>query len=326
MCGGRGSRLWPLSTDNKPKQFLKIINNHTLLQNTIDRIPKDYLKVFVSNINFKADLDKYIKNDDIVIYEPVSRNTGQAIYIACLYLKNKFKKNFKIIALPCDHLFDDDKFCTLLNRGMELLKKQKNIITFGIKPTYPETGFGYILKDKNNKILKFIEKPSLEKANSLIEQGCLWNCGVFLFKLNNIIDLYEIYNQKNNNYCNDSLYKGEIQNNCIILGRDYYNTENISFDYLIMEKIDNGLILEYNSLWSDIGDWKRLRDNFITNNENKTIGNNIENINTEGSLIYSDKGKVVTIGIKDLVVVKYGDNLLIIHKDSSDDFKRYIQK
>lgn len=327
MCGGKGSRLWPVSTSDKPKQFLEIINEKSLLQNTLDRIPSDYLKIFISNIKYKLELDPYINEKDIVIYEPIARNTGQAIYVACSYLKKTYTDNFQILALPCDHIFDDQKFCELLEEGMKQLSENltKPIITFGIKPTYPEPGFGYIQK-KDNKITKFIEKPTKERAMELIQQGCLWNSGLFIFKLNTILRLYKKFNNENINLCNDSLSNAKIKNNCIILADEYSRTESISFDNLIMEKIDNGIVLEYNGPWSDIGDWKRFSENYISGNENKTFGNNIEMLKSTNTLVHSDHGEVIAIGVKNLVIIKHGDNVLIMDKDHNDEFRKLMQK
>lgn len=326
LCGGKGTRLWPISTDQKPKQFLKITNDETLLQNTLNRIPDNYIKVFISNVKYRSELEKYVSKNDIAIFEPISRNTGQAIYVACSHLKKKYNRNFNILVVPCDHLFDDTKFKIALNKGMSLLKDD-NVVTFGIKPTYAETGFGYISKDEHNHIMSFVEKPTTEKANQLIKQGCLWNSGVFLFRLNSMLNLYYKFNQKSLNFCDQSLMNASTENNEVILDNSYNHTENISFDYLIMEKISTGLVLEYEGLWSDIGDWKRLLEVYIKDGrDNKIIGHSVEQIDTSGSLIYCDSGSVVTVGVSDLIVVKYHNNVLILNKDCNDIFKRFVQR
>ena len=327
LCGGSGTRLWPLSTTNKPKQFLKLINDKTLIENTIDRIPNDYLKIFVSNSNFKDEIRKYVTNKDIVIYESHSRNTGQAICLAILKLKELYSTDCcNIIVLPCDHIFDTTKFNEAIDVGMNILGN--NIITFGIKPAYPEINYGYIKIKNENIIDYFIEKPSYDKCIELIENDCLWNSGIFMFKLNHILDIYNTHNKENIGYCQESLDNAHIINNEIFISDIYKNTVSISFDHLIMEKIqDIGIVIKYNDLWSDIGDWKSIYDfSFRNNNQNIINGNNITTINTDKSFIYSDNGKLITIGITDLIIVKIDDNLLIMNKNNIDEFRKYINR
>lgn len=329
LCGGSGSRLWPLSTSGKPKQFLKLMNHKTLIENTIERIPQEYSKIFVSNKNFKDEIRKYITKDDTVIYESCAKNTGQALCLTILKLKELFSEDCNILVIPCDHMFDMDKFRTSIDIGMSIINNS-NIVTFGIKPTYPETGFGYIKKRDDNSIDHFREKPNLEKAIEYINDGCLWNSGIFMFRLNHMYNLYSLYNKDSNDYCKQSLESAVIINNEIFISDIYEKTLSISFDFLIMEKIKEGIVIEYNGLWSDIGDWKGIHDFFFKNEgqnekENKTIGDNIVAIDTENSFIYSDKGKTIVIGLNNIVIVKSDDNLLIMNKDYNNEFKQYIQ-
>lgn len=324
LCGGNGSRLWPLSTSIKPKQFLTMDGKSTLIENTIKRIPNDYLKLFISNVKYKNEIMKYVKHDDIILFEPCARNTGQSINIGVIYLKKHFNKNLQIIVLPCDHLFDDIKFNEMLNIGMNIVDIN-NIVTFGIKPTYPEPGYGYIMRKNLNEIDYFIEKPSFDKAVELINNGCLWNSGIFMFELDYLEQLFNIYNSKDINILKNSL--GELIGNEVIINHDYQNVKNISFDVMIMENIKTGNVIEYDGLWTDIGDWKRFDESIHNVNENNTlIGTDIKPYMTNNCLIYSDSGEIITVGLNDLIIVKFNENLLIMHKDKNNDFKDIIKK
>lgn len=324
LCGGVGTRLWPLSTSSKPKQFLSLINDNTLLQNTIERIPQNYIKLFISNKNFSNEINKYVTSNDIVIYEPENKNTGQAICVAILYLKIKYNNNFKIVIFPSDHIFDNKTLNTSINFAMNIVN-DNNIITFGIKPIYPESGYGYIKKDLNNNIKYFIEKPSLEIANELIKDGCLWNSGIFVFQLDYIHQLFKKFND-DYELCEKSIKNANIYNNVIYIDNIYTNVKSISFDYLIMEKIKTGIVIEYDGIWSDIGDWKSLHNIFCIENQNKIIGNNIKLIESSNSLVYSDTGKILLIGINDTIVVNSNGNLLIMNKEMNNIFKNNINK
>jgi len=320
LCGGKGTRLWPLSTPDKPKQFAKVFNDVTLMQNTLDRIPNDFGRIFVSNYRLRSELMPYVRDTDIVIFESSSKNTGQAICLAVAYLK-QFNLQCPIVVLPCDHIFDQDKFREILERSLSMADKQ--IVTFGIKPTNPEPGYGYIKKRDSNLIDYFIEKPTVDQATKLISAGCLWNSGVFVFDLDLANDLFNKLNHTDYIMCQDAVQNAIIIDNEVIVGNMYNNTKSISFDCLIMEKINDGIVLEYDGIWSDVGDWKTIHG--LTVNENNKIIGDVVTIDTVSSYIYTDVGKIITVGVQDLVIVKSGNNLLVMNRNKNDEFRKYIQ-
>lgn len=316
MCGGKGSRLWPISIDKTPKQFIKLVNDKTLLENTLERIPKDYERIFLSNIKYESELEKYILPSDTVIYEPIMKNTGQAISAVIMHLTNKYgNEDMKILVVPSDHVTDELYFNTKITEAMDILDIN-NIVIFGISPSYPTESYGYI-KTTNNKLDYFIEKPNMDISQKLINDGCLWNSGIFTFKKSYIHHLLNLYN-KDCNKCMLSITNAIVKDNNIYLSSDYNDTTSISFDYLIMEKIRDCHVLKYDGFWSDVGNWKSLESLFDYNEHNNTIiGDNVKCIDTTNTFIHNTENlNVKLIGVNNLIIVKSNNNILIMDKDS----------
>lgn len=305
LCGGSGSRLFPLSRLNIPKQFLYLENNnYSLLQNTILRlinsslnIKKIYLISNVKHINILNNQLNSLKNiyDDInfVIYlEPIGRNTCPAIGLIIKHFYNDINNQHdNLLFLPSDHLYDQKEFNDLLINAKNLM--DNSVVLFGINPTYPETGFGYIEYDNNNKVISFKEKPNLETTQKYIDSGNFcWNSGMFMFNQ----EIVKIYCEKN---YNTSLLLDDVisnlkfvyDNNCLVyISEKFGDCEDISIDCALMEKIPEKIIMiKFEGLWSDIGSYNSLinyskpcinykSNNNYTNTEKKLIINNLSNI------------------------------------------------
>lgn len=322
LCGGTGSRLWPLSTIHGPKQFRNFFGGKTLLENTIDRVPDKYSIVLVSNKIYEQYIDKF-KDKYTIIYEKSKKNTAPSILSAILHIQNKYKTtNINFIVLPSDHYFDNDKFNQVIKEGHQYINH--NIITFGIKPTYPEIGYGYI-KFENSTIIEFIEKPSIEKATKLVNSGdYLWNSGVFMFNYQNIMDLYLEHNYNMAQICQYAINTAEINNNTI-----YYTVNDecpdVSFDCAIMENIKSGVIISYNGKWNDLGCWDRVYEfNQKDDNNNVIIGKGLTS-NTKNCYIQSDSGIITTIGLDGIVIVKNDDEILISDMDNCNNVKLFSE-
>ncbi|ARF11060.1 mannose-1-phosphate guanylyltransferase/mannose-6-phosphate isomerase [Hokovirus HKV1] len=324
MCGGIGSRLWPLSTNDNPKQFLNLFNNNTLLHNTINRIPQDIEIFIVTNIKYKHYIENNYPNYN-VIYETERKNTGTAIILCVHYLINNLHYdpiNTDIIVLPADHYMEKEEFINCLNIGFTDILNQ-SIITFGIKPTYPEVGYGYINPDKTNekikKIINFVEKPNLYQACKFIDSGYLWNSGIFIFNLNTILLEYEFY--ANTLFNNAKITIMNTKDNIFASINDIEH----QFDKIIMEKTRLGKVIEFNGLWSDIGDWSRIYDINNKDENNNVIQNknscNLLNVNN--SLINIDYGNLIGINLNDLVIIKKDSNILISDRKSCDNIKLF---
>lgn len=335
LCGGSGNRLWPLSNENKPKQFLNLIDdNETLLQSTYKRgilfnpdkiifiTNYKYSEIIYEQIKFlKISYSKQRNIKHIIIEEPISKNTCPAISAAVLTCGY----NDIILTLSADHLWDnDEKFNNLINDGLKQIKN--SIVVFGIKPNYPETGYGYI-DYSNNSILQFIEKPNLENAKKYLEDGnYLWNSGNFLFK--QFIFIRELKTYSPNIYKNINLSLVNANNHfihdfeIIKLDKSYFiNVHSISIDYAIMEKSNNTKVIKYDGFWSDIGSYKSLFD-YRTD---KIIGNNIVIDSSNCLIINNNKQQLIACyGIENLVIINNDNNILIIPKDKSQEVKQIV--
>ena len=331
MSGGSGTRLWPLSRAKLPKQLLSLTNEYTMIQNTIIRLlPLNLDRIIIicnkeHDFLIKQQLEKLINNIEfIIITEPLGRNTAAVISCACI---TTYDDDILLI-VTSDHVFDDNIFCDVVNKGMNYI--DNNIVTFGIKPTYPETGFGYIKKKEQTYIIdKFVEKPNLETAKKYLEDGnYYWNSGIFLFK--NSVMTKELKTFALDIYlsCFDTIKSSkEINNNQLDLDKDMFiKCRSESIDYAVMEKINNGIIIEYNGYWSDIGSWKSLYNYLDKDTNNNVIKGDVLTYNTNNSYIRSDHGLVSVVGLNNIAVVKTRDSVLIIDQDSSQDIKIIIEQ
>jgi mannose-1-phosphate guanylyltransferase/mannose-6-phosphate isomerase len=344
LCGGSGTRLWPLSRKKLPKQFLKLTNNNTMFQNTILRFKQ--LEV-ASRLHFTVICNKehdFIVKQQIeeiqkefeftfrIVTEPIGRDTAAAVCIASLVSSPEEIS----VVVPCDHIFNDHNFCELVKIAEEYyISKGNSIVTFGIKPTYPETGYGYIRTGPGNSTEKFTEKPNKECAEEYIAQGnYLWNAGVFMFRNSTMISAFEKYSGDILSVCRDTLTNSEENNGVYNLDKSTFETcKAISIDYEIMEQVtgDNeqeisAYTLEYSSKWSDIGSFKVLSEECDHDENGNNLKGNVVMCDTQNCYIESEKSVVATIGLKDLVIVNNRDALLISHKDHTQDVKKVLAK
>lgn len=340
ICGGSGTRLWPLSRTKTPKQLLCLCNNKSILQNTIIRFTKliDHgIKINKFIILCSKDYIFQIKNQIqelnincpvMYIAEPNGRDTAPAIAISTL-LATAYDIT---IITPCDHIFNDIELCKSIKCAMSYVAN--SIITIGIKPTYPETGYGYINVDNNLRTLQFIEKPDYETSVKYInEYKYLWNAGIFIFKNENMIKCFNEYANDILDVCKETLNKSNLNNDTFTLDSEYDKCRKISIDYAIMEKLSQSSIkivdmrtIPYNYEWYDIGSFKSLADYLPKNNENNIIDGNIVTIDTNNCYIKSDNQMIATIGIKNLAIVSTSDALLICDKERCQDTKEIIKK
>lgn len=306
LCGGIGERLWPVSTEDLPKQFHSIISDKSLLDQTIERLPKEYTIILVSNIRYKSYLE-YTYPNYLTIYEPLFKSNAISILLAVKYIKQNYGLNNEAIVLPSDHYFDNEYFNIMIDQAFNNLK---GISIFGIRPTYPEIGYGYI-NHKNGLLINFIEKPTKEKASELIEENCLWNVGIFMFRIDTIIELYKKFQPT----MYDIALSLDIRNINVQL---FEKLENISFDYAIMEKlceinINYANVIEYNGIWNDVGDWNRISNTDVTNNISTK---NVLEIDCSNCYFKSDKYPILAIGLKNIIAVNYNENILLCERDS----------
>ena len=330
LAGGSGSRLWPLSRELYPKQLLNIQNTESLLQETFIRLKKCMPAENIISItgtkhasNVKYQLSKFIKNP-IVLSEPIAKNTAPAIILACKYLLENTNEDPIILVVPSDHLIKDSEAFTQTIKEGEKLALQDYIVTFGIKPTYPETGFGYInISNTNIKngfiVNKFVEKPSSEVAQEYVENNnYYWNSGIFMFKASVLLKEAEHYSPQIYNL----LDRFEFKNSLEIPFIDFDKMPNISIDYAIMEKSKKLALVELKSDWNDLGSWQSIYD--ISNKDEKgnvTIGHVIDE-DSKNSFVYSSSKLVATIGLEDVIIVETEDAILACKKSKAQDVKK----
>lgn len=332
MAGGSGTRLWPISRDNYPKQFIKI-DGESLLLKTYKRFlnlvsKKDIFIITNERYKFYVINDLFDLNPNIeknIILEPVAKNTAPAILLSIKYIKERFKisDNEPIFITPSDHIITkEDEFIKIVENAVKFMNN--NIVTFGIKPQSPHTGYGYIEFSKKVssdifKVKRFTEKPDYETARKYIKLGnYLWNSGMFLFSSAVILNEFKKY--KPIMY---KLYKNFDFNEMI---NKFSNFENISIDYAVMEKSKNIIVALSDIGWSDVGGWESFSDILpFDENRNVKIGN-IVDINLKNSIVYSQGKKLLAlVDMEDIIVVD-GDDAILIAKKGSGEKVRDIVK
>ncbi|MBS4068387.1 MAG: mannose-1-phosphate guanylyltransferase/mannose-6-phosphate isomerase [Sulfurimonas sp.] len=335
LCGGSGTRLWPISRTLMPKQFVKLFNDKSLFQLTLQRNSAVCDKLFIvsnSEQYFLAldqldEINKVNNSETKYLLEPVGRNTAPAIALACLALN----KDEIVLVTPSDHLVkDEEQYRKVLQEAKDLAKSDY-LVTFGIKPTFAETGFGYIEADGLDA-KAFHEKPDFEKATAYLRAGnYYWNSGMFCFKAGIFLDELQkyspqIYEASLKAYENAS--KSTTDSTCLIRiqHQEMLNIPEDSIDYAVMEKSSKVKVVPSDIGWSDVGSFDALYDELPKDENGNSINEKYVQIDSKNNLIYGNERKITTVDIEDLIIVDTGDALLISKKGSSQKVKNIVQK
>ncbi len=340
MAGGIGSRFWPASTADRPKQFLDILGvGKSLIRLTYERcaeiVPYDHILV-VTNQRYKGLVQEHIPEipERNILCEPSMNNTGPCVAYTALHIAAD-DADAVFAVVPSDHvILKEDEYIKRLNQAFYFAGKEQAIVTLGIQPTRPDTGYGYIevsSKDKYEEIIKvqaFKEKPNAETAQKYLDAGnYFWNAGIFIWSVKTILTAF----RQNAPGITDVLeadsskYGGSDEQ--AYINQVYPNTENISVDYAILERADNVYTIPADIGWSDLGTWSSLHA-FMDKNENQTVvvGANTKLIDTTNSLIRSDSRKMVVIkGLENYIVVDEPDALLIYPKSDEQEIKQVVK-
>lgn len=326
LAGGSGSRLWPLSRELYPKQLLNLCTEESLLQSTFKRlnkfIPSNNI-ISVTNTkhlsNVKMQLEEIDKNS-IILPEPISKNTAPAIALCVKYIIENYQTDETVLVVPSDlYIEQDENFIKTIEEAKNFVD-QGQIVTFGIKPTYPETGFGYICSN-GNAVSNFIEKPDRQTAEKYLQNGnYYWNSGIFMFKISTIIKEFEhscpeIAQIIRNINCSDKS----------ISFSEFDKMPNISFDYAVMEKCNNIAMVELKSDWKDLGSWKSIYEVSPKDNNNNVFVGHVLDKDSKNSFVYSSSKLVATIGLEDTVIVETEDAILACKKDKTQDVKQIFE-
>lgn len=339
MAGGIGSRFWPVSRANYPKQFLDILNvGRTLIQATYDRfvkfIPAENIYI-VTLEQYKVLVQEQLPDvpKENILYEPSRKNTAPCIaYIS--YKLQQLNPSANLICAPADHIVtDDDEFKKICADALQFTSHIKALVTLGIKPTHPNTGYGYIQFDQHSvsdnvyKVKTFTEKPDHELARTFMASGdFLWNAGIFVWQVKNIIrafekhlpEIHEVFETEKTHF-NTHAEKAAIE-------RVYPQCVNISIDYGIMEKADNVYVIPASFGWSDLGTWGSAYDNLEKDYlGNAVIGKNVMVFDAVNNIVHAEDRKLVLLeGLEDFVIVDTKDVLLICKKDKEQEIKEYV--
>ncbi len=343
LSGGSGTRLWPVSRSLNPKQFLNFFGEHSLFQQTVLRIQndRDFLDpIVICNHEHRFmvanDLQKIGCKARSVILEPVGRNTAPAIAIASIDIARSASGNGDdlVLVMPSDHIIEDkNNFITNIKKAVDVAM-QGYIVTFGIIPNKPETGYGYIQKNNSLEgfdgifaVEKFVEKPSIEIAEKFIKSDdYFWNSGIFMFKASCYLDLLEELQKDILINCKNSYDNAVTDIDFIRLAAvDFEKCSNISIDYAVMERAKKRALVPMNVGWSDVGSWQAVSE--ITSqdeNQNSFVGD-VVTLKTKNCYINSRDKLTTAIGVENLIIISLKDVVLVANKNNSQDVKKLFE-
>jgi mannose-1-phosphate guanylyltransferase / mannose-6-phosphate isomerase len=337
LSGGSGTRLWPLSRGQYPKQFLPLTTKNTMLQETVLRLSGlAGLKnpIAVCNEDHRFMMAEQLWEIGIkpaaIILEPVGKNTAPAVVMAALTATSEDEV---LLILPADHVITKiDLFHAAITQA-NILATQGNLVTFGIVPTHPETGYGYIMKDSVHlgsayKVAAFVEKPDLVTAKNYVKSGdYLWNSGMFAFTAGNFLKELEKFNPEMLSICKQALCAAKHDLDFTRLDKAIFSTcPSDSIDYAVMEKTDKAVVIPLDAGWNDVGSWSALWDVTDKDDFGNAISGDVLTVDTQNSYIYSENKLVTVIGVENLVVVETKDAVMIASKDRVQEVKQIVDQ
>jgi mannose-1-phosphate guanylyltransferase/mannose-6-phosphate isomerase len=340
LCGGYGTRLWPLSRRLYPKQFHNLHNDNSLLQETASRArhasDTDDL-IVVTNEEQKFLVAEQLDALDslTILIEPVARNTAPAIGLAAISALRSYQDPI-LLVMPADHLITDTEAFRAVVLIAERWARRGNMVTFGIRPTVPETGYGYIERggaaDSSNdafQVERFVEKPAPDLARSFVESGRhAWNSGIFMFGARTYLDELRKLAPEVYHGCIGAMADTVVSGNTVTAAvEEFCSCPSISIDYAVMEKTEKALVVPFNGAWSDIGSWSGLADALggAPENGNISVGD-VYIRDVENSYIHAGGRLVAALGVNDLIVVETDDAVLVANKDSDQNVKALVEQ
>ncbi len=339
LSGGAGTRLWPLSWGDHPKQFLPLVSERTMIQETLLRLKGIELG---SPIISCGESHRFMVAQQIgavsdtkptILLEPMAKNTAPAIAAACCAAL-KQDKDAVVVVLPSDHVIRDVEAFQKAVLVAASNAEKGSLVTFGIVPTFPSTGYGYVKaagdeSDGAYNLEKFVEKPCLEKAQEYVLSGeYAWNSGMFVFKASVFLDELKIHNSQMANLSIQAFERATVETDFIRLDKESFaQIKGDSIDYAVMEKTSKGKIVKLNAGWDDVGSWSALYDiSRKDGNMNVIRGNDVITLDTTSSYIRGGKRTIATIGLDNIVVVDSDDAILIAAKGKIQDVKKIAEE
>ena len=344
LAGGTGTRLWPLSRKSYPKQFTKIVDELTLFQKSAQRLLSTDTVEFSSHITLTNADYRFIVSEQLqeieidpgpILIEPEAKNTAAAILAACLFVQSKDEDAILLVA-PSDHLIPDtQEFHAAVRLGLRYVETGK-MVTFGIEPKYPETGYGYLELSSQSvdchgvsDLKSFVEKPNIDEAANMLASGnYLWNAGIFLFRAADMIDAFRTHSQKTFDLVSKSVVNANTDLGFIRLANEpWAELDDISIDYAIMEKVKNLVAVPYNQQWSDLGDWESVWRESSSDDEGNVLSETAHLIDCRNSLLRAEneKQQLVGFGLDDIMAISMPDAVLVAHKSKAQDVKKAVK-
>ena len=336
LCGGSGTRLWPKSRKMLPKQLLSLTGEQTMLQQTLERVRGYEQPVIVCNEAHRFMVAQQAQEIGFesftMITEPAGRNTAPAIAFAALAAARQ-NKSTNLLVLPADHLLEDvEQFHRAVDTGLQT-SNNGGLVTFGIVPTAPETGYGYIQKaageaEDIRPIAQFVEKPNKETATKYIESGeYYWNAGMFLFSVRNLLDELAEHAPAIHRYSVKAMENAKVESDFIKLNLDDINAiPEDSIDYAVMEKTSRGFVVPLACGWSDVGSWSSLWEALDKDEQGNVALGDVLMEDCKNSLVFGEDHLVAAVGIDDLIVVDTKNATLVAPKDRAQEVKSIVNK
>ena len=338
LSGGSGTRLWPLSRKLHPKQLLPLLNETSLLQDTINRLHglKDLEKtVVICNEEYRFMVAEQAHSTDIgvsaIILEPIGRNTAPAIALAA-FNAMQTDEDAVLLVLPADHdIRDVNSFHQAIETGLQQAQKN-HFVTFGILPDRPETGYGYIKAASSvglnevSDIDQFVEKPDLATATQYLEEGAYyWNSGMFMFKASDYLKALQEFSPAMYDSCQASVNAAQHDMDFIRVGaEEFKKCPSDSIDYAVMEKVKNAVVIPVDIGWSDVGSWSALHEIGEQDENNNIFIGDTKSVSTKNSYVRAETKLVTTLGVEDLIIVDTDDALLVANKNHVQDIKQIV--
>ena len=337
LSGGAGTRLWPLSWGDHPKQFLKLTSDRTMIQETLLRLNSletGYPIISCGEAHHfmvAQQIGEVSNKNPTILLEPMAKNTAPAIAAACCAAL-KQDKDAVVVVLPSDHVIADVKTFQKAVKTAAVNAEKGYLVTFGIIPTFPATGYGYVKasgseSDGAYTLEKFVEKPCLEKAQEYLASGeYAWNSGMFVFKASSFLEELKLYNPEMAELSIQAFEKAKVDTDFIRLNKETFGKiKGDSIDYAVMEKTTKGRVVKLNAGWDDVGSWSALYDISKKDENMNVIKGDVISLDTTSSYIRGGNRTIATIGLDDVVIIDSDDALLVAAKGKIQDVKKVAE-